>query len=84
MGQFLFGSVYNTQYHNPPTFSVTYPLSGQFKVSTGSSIGASPQINIYVDGVSQLNQNAATNTTYTVNVTAGAHVIKVDNLAIAS
>ncbi len=80
LGQYLFGSVYNPQNHNPPTFSVTFPLSGQFQVSTGSSIGTSPQINIYVDGVSQLNQSATINTTYSVNITAGVHTIKVDNL----
>ncbi len=80
LGQYLFGSIYNTQYHNPPTFSVTYPVSGQFQVTTGSSIGTLPQINISVDGVSQLNQNATINTTYSVNITAGAHTIKVDNL----
>lgn len=80
LGQYLFGSVFNTQYHNPPSFNVTYPVSGQFKVVTGSSIGTSPMINIYVDGVQALNQNATINTTYTVNITAGLHVIKVDNL----
>ncbi len=80
LGQYLFGSVYNTQYHNPPSFSVTYPVNGQFTVTTGSSIGTSPQINIYVDGVAKLNQSAAINTAYSVNITAGSHVIKVDNL----
>jgi Secretion system C-terminal sorting domain len=80
LGQYLFGSVFNTQYHNPPSFTVTYPVSGQFKVITGSGIGTSPQINIYVDGVELLSQAATINTTYTVNVTAGSHVIKVDNL----
>ncbi|MFI5188644.1 MAG: DUF5060 domain-containing protein, partial [Chitinophagales bacterium] len=80
LGQYLFGSVYNTQYHNPPSFNVTYPVSGQFKVVTGASIGASPMINIYVDGVQLLSQAATVNTTYTVNVAQGAHVIKCDNL----
>lgn len=80
LGQYLFGSVFNTQYHNPPTFNVTYLISGQFKVITGSGIGTSPQINIYVDGVELLNQAASVITTYAVNVTAGTHVIKVDNL----
>jgi Secretion system C-terminal sorting domain len=80
LGQYLFGSVYNTQYHNPPSFNVTYPVNGQFKVITGSSIGTSPMINIYIDGAELLNQAATINTTYSVNVAAGAHIIKVDNL----
>lgn len=80
LGAYLFGSVYNTQYHNPPSFNVTYSVNGQFKVVTGTSIGTSPMINIYLDGVQALSQAASVNTTYTVNVTAGAHVIKVDNL----
>lgn len=80
LGQYLFGSVFNTQYHNPPTFSVTYPVDGQFIVTTGSSIGTSPQINIYVDGLLQLSQSAVINFPYAVNITAGAHTIKVDNL----
>jgi hypothetical protein len=80
LGQYLFGSVFNTQYHNPPSFSVIYPVSGQFKVTTGSSIGTSPQINIYADGALMLSQSAVINSTYTVSISAGAHVIKVDNL----
>ncbi len=80
LGQYLFGSLYNTMYHNPPTFSVTYPVSGQFVVTTGSSIGTSPQINIYVDGLLQLTQNAVPDIAYSVNIPAGVHNIKVDNL----
>ena len=80
LGRYLFGSVFNTQYHNPPSFNVTYPVSGQFEVVTGSGAGTSPMINIYVDGVELLNQAAMINTSYAVNVTAGVHVIKVDNL----
>ncbi|MDQ6764429.1 MAG: DUF5060 domain-containing protein [Bacteroidota bacterium] len=80
LGQYLFGSVYNTAYHNPPSFTVTYPIAGQFRVATGNATGASPQINIYVDGASVLNQAAAINSTYAVNIAAGTHIIKVDNL----
>ncbi|HEY2725627.1 MAG TPA: DUF5060 domain-containing protein, partial [Parafilimonas sp.] len=83
LSQYLFGSTYNTQYRNPPTFHVTYPVNGQFKVITAGSIsGSSPKIDIYVDGSLVLDQSAAINTTYSVNITAGAHVIKVDNLGI--
>lgn len=80
LGRYLFGSVFNQQYHNPPTFTVNYPVAGQFKVVTGESIGTSPRITISVDNVLLLDQNAIVNTTYTVNIGAGAHAIKVDNL----
>ncbi len=83
LSQYLFGSTYNTQYRNPPTFHVNYSVNGQFKVITAGSIsGSSTKIDIYVDGVLVLDQSAAINTTYSVNITAGAHVIKVDNLGI--
>ncbi len=80
LSSYLFGNTWNTQYRNPPTFHVTYPVAGQFKVTTGGSIGTNPTIVIYVDGVQVLSENAAINTTYSVNITAGAHNIKVDNL----
>jgi hypothetical protein len=78
--KYLYGSVWNTQNRNPPTFAVTYPAAGQFRVSVAGSIGTSPRISIYLDGVLILNQSAATNTTYSIDVTAGFHSIKVDNL----
>lgn len=80
LSKYLYGNVYNTQYRMPPTFTVNYPIAGQFRVLTGGSMGTTPKINIYVDGVMQLNVSAAINSTYSVNVSAGAHVIKVDNL----
>ncbi len=80
LSKYLYGNSYNTQYRNPPTFNVNYPVAGQFKVVTGGSAGTAPKLNIYVDGVQVLNTNGSVNTTYSVNVTAGAHVIKVDNL----
>lgn len=80
LGKYLYGNIYNTQFRNPPTFTVTYPVDGQFKVFTGGSTGTSPKINIYVDGVMQLNSNAVVNSMYAVNITAGIHSIKVDNL----
>ncbi|MEN9570186.1 MAG: hypothetical protein RL172_1417 [Bacteroidota bacterium] len=80
LGKFLYGNIYNTQLRNPPTFTVTYATASQFKVITGGSNGTSPKINIYLDGVMLLNQNASINTTYTIAVPAGTHTIKVDNL----
>jgi hypothetical protein len=80
LSKFMYGNSYNTQFRKPPTFTVTYSIAGQFKVITGGSIGTSPKINITVDGIEVLNTNAAVNSTYSVNITAGTHTIKVDNL----
>ncbi len=82
MSQYIFGSTYNTQYRNPPTFTVTYPVAGQFKVVTAGVSGSSPKITIYLDGILSLNENATANSTYTINISAGPHTIKVDNLGI--
>jgi hypothetical protein len=79
LGQFLYGSEWNTQNRRPPIFYVNYPVSGQFKVRTGSDTGQSPKIVIWVDGIKVLEQNAAVNQTFTVNISAGQHAIKVDN-----
>jgi Domain of unknown function (DUF5060)/Secretion system C-terminal sorting domain len=79
---YLFGQ-FNSQYKSPPTFMVTYPVTGQFKVQTGSSISASgAKINVYLNGISVLDQTATINTTYTINVPAGSATIKVDNLGL--
>jgi hypothetical protein len=78
--KFVYGSVWNTQNRNPPTFTVSYPVAGQFRVSTAGSIGNNARISIYLDGNLVLDQAAAINSTYSINVAAGAHSIKVDNL----
>ncbi|MEI9947383.1 MAG: T9SS type A sorting domain-containing protein [Chitinophagaceae bacterium] len=80
LSNYLFGSSFNTQLRSPPTFTVTYSVAGEFKVITGSGTGTSPRVNIYLDGTQVLNQNAAINTSYSINVPAGAHTVKVDNL----
>ncbi len=82
LSQYIFGSTYNTQYRNPPTFTVTYPVAGQFKVNVGGVSGSSPMVTIKVDNVQVTNVAAVTNTTYSVDVAAGAHTITVDNLGI--
>jgi len=79
LGSFLYGNQYNTQYRNPPTFNINYPDAGQFKVVV-AGIATSPQLQVYIDGVLSLSTNVAANTTYSVNVAAGTHAIKVDNL----
>ena len=78
--KYLYGSVWNTQFRNPPTFNITYPVAGQFKVATAGSMGTTPRISIYLDGNLVLDQTAVVNTTYSIAVPAGMHSIKVDNL----
>ena len=82
LSQYIFGSTYNTQYRNPPTFTVTYPEAGAFKVVVGSVSNDMPMVTITVDNVQVLNVAAVANTTYSVNITQGAHKITVDNLGI--
>lgn len=79
LSAFLYGSQWNTQYRRPPTFSLTYVTAGKFTVVTGSESGTDPSISISLDGNTLLNQVAIVNTSYTINVPAGAHQIKVDN-----
>jgi hypothetical protein len=79
LGQFLYGSQWNTQFRSPPTFSVNYPNGGKFSVRTSTETGTMPKILISMDGSTKLQQEAAVNTTYSIDVPAGAHTIKVDN-----
>lgn len=81
LGRFLYGSQWNTQLRNPPTFEVVLPSGGKFKVLTGGGKGQTPSIAIYLDDkLVKDNPNAAINTTYSIDVPPGAHRIKVDNL----
>jgi hypothetical protein len=82
LGQFLYGSSWNTEYRSPPEFSVNYPEEGTFSVTTNSAVGNGGRISIYVNGSLVLNEVAAINTTYTVLVPSGNNLIKVDNLGI--
>lgn len=79
LGSFLYGSQWNTQYRRPPVFYVNFPANGQFRVKTGGQSGQAPKIVIWLDGVKLLEQNAAVNQTYSINVPAGQHTIRVDN-----
>lgn len=76
---FLYGATWNTQYRNPPQFTVTFPVASKFRVRTGANTGLDPKIVISLDGVVKINQNALVNTTYIIDVPAGQHTIKVDN-----
>lgn len=79
LGQFLYGSQWNTQYRSPPTFNATYASSGAFTVTTGNETGTNPKIIIWLDDNVQLEQNASPNSSYSISVPEGAHSIKVDN-----
>jgi hypothetical protein len=79
LSQFLYGAVWNTQFRSPPSFEVTMPQSGEFKVQVGAQFGQSPKLEIRVDGAVALSVTPAANQTYTVLVPAGQHTIKVDN-----
>lgn len=80
LGQFLYGSQWNTQYRRPPSFKVNMPQAGQFKVLIGSQLGNSPNLTMWLDGAKVVNTVPAINQTYTVNVPAGQHTLRVDNL----
>ncbi len=79
LGRYLFGSVWNAQLRNPPTFHVHYLKAGQFKVVTSDYTGTAPTIEICLDNVKVLSQPAAVNSTYAINVPEGDHQIYVDN-----
>ncbi len=79
LGIYLYGASWNTEFRSPPVFHVNYPVAGQFKVKTSSAAGTMPRITIWLDGVQLLDQSAGVNQTFSINVPAGQHTIKVDN-----
>ena len=79
LAQFLYGSQWNTQFRSPPTFHVDYSAPGAFTVHTGPEIGTDPNIAIWMDGILQLEEAATPNTSYTIQVPANTHSLKVDN-----
>lgn len=79
LGQYLYGSSWNTQYRSPPTFSIHMPEDGTFTVRTAGEIGNAPTITIYLDGEKVLEESAEINTNYAIEVPAGPHTITVDN-----
>lgn len=80
LGQYLYGAAWNTQHRSPPTFHFDLPEAGTFSVRTASSTGVGPRIAIYLDGTLVLSEEAQINSTYTVDVPAGAHSLQVDNI----
>lgn len=79
LGQYLFGSQWNTSLRNPPTFEIEYTQAGGFQVLTGPNTGTSPTVQIWLDGSKLLDQPGSVNTLYSIDVPAGKHLITVDN-----
>jgi Secretion system C-terminal sorting domain/Domain of unknown function (DUF5060) len=80
LGIMIMGSNANTQFRSPPTFHINYFKAGTFTVETVAVATGGARVSIYVDGLLTLNVAAASNTSYTVNIPAGPHSIKLDNL----
>lgn len=77
MGQHLFGGLY-ASLRNPPAFHVNYIKPGKFRVRTGN-LAVLSKVKIRLNGVTLVNTTASTNSTYSIDVPAGIHVIEVDN-----
>ena len=80
LSEFLYGSVVNRQFRNPPTFHMTFPTAGQFMIVTGPGTSKGPRISIAVDGRRVFDEAASVNTTYSIRLGPGPHTIRVDNL----
>lgn len=80
LGVYLYGNQWNTNLRNPPTFEVNYPTGGTFSVQTSVLISNNPKLAIYVDGRLILSATAQSNAIYSVEIPAGIHSIKVDNI----
>lgn len=77
----LFGG-YHPWAINPPTFEVNFPVAGEFKVLvTSRGVTSTSTLVITVDGVVALTKNDPSNASYSVNISAGKHTIKVENTA---
>jgi hypothetical protein len=76
--KYIYGATWNTEFRNPPSFAVNFPVPGEFKVQTGAS-GTSPRLHIFLNGNLVFNQNVNANSSYSIQVPAGNHTIKVDN-----
>lgn len=81
LGEYVYGSQCKAAEKNPPTFTVNFPVASTFSLRTSdiSTYCNTQRVQILVDGTEVLNTSAAANTTYSVNVPAGTHTIKVDN-----
>ena len=73
----LYGYTFNNS-RNPPHFQVNYTQDGQFSLVTGNTALFS-NIKIWIDGVNVINETGHSNTTYTIDVSEGEHIIFVEN-----
>ncbi len=82
LGEYVYGSQCKSAEKNSPTFTVAFPAASQFRirVTDVSSFCNAQRLQVRVNGTEVLNVLVSANTTYTVNVPAGAAVIAVDNL----
>lgn len=79
LGQYLYGSVWNTQYRRPPTFELDLNESIQMTVQTGGETGQASRIAFWLDGVKALDQAGQINQKYTLTIPSGPHRLLVDN-----
>lgn len=82
LSTYMYGTQCKAAEKNSPTFTVTFASASQFKVRTGNDISGycnAQRVQILLDGTEVLNSAATANTTFTINVPAGPHTIKVDN-----
>ena len=79
LGQYLYGSIWNTQFRRPPTFELDLRESIQMTVQTGGETGQASRIAFWLDGVKVLDQTGQTNQKYTLTIPAGKHRLLVDN-----
>ncbi len=82
LSKFLYGTVFNQEYRNPPTFFVSYDEPAEFKVVVGNAVSVSPRLQIWLNGIKRLDQIANPNVTYSIAVPQGEHQIFVDNQGI--
>jgi hypothetical protein len=82
LSTYMYGTQCKAAEKNAPTFTVTFSAPSQFKVRTGNDISTfcnAQRVQIILNGTEALNSPATANTTFTINVPAGTHTIKVDN-----
>lgn len=81
LGEYVYGSQCKAAEKNPPVFTVNFPIASRFSLRTSdiSTYCNAQRVQILVDGTEVLNSPATANTTYSVNIPAGTHTIKVDN-----
>ena len=82
LSTYMYGTQCKAAEKNAPTFTVTFSAASQFKVRTGNDISTfcnAQRVQIILNGTEALNSPATANTTFTINVPAGTHTIKVDN-----